>query len=103
MPAIWYAGRPIGLNVGAVFSMAWRYVTASLVAVLVTHFTTHQIPALYEIPGMSGAILRIALVSTFVAFLYLSSVVILHGGFAPLLQIAGLFGEMVRSGKPVPG
>ncbi len=101
VPAIWYAGRPIGLRVGAVFSMAWRYVIASLVAVLVTHFTTHQIPALYEIPGMSGAILRIALVSTFVAFLYLSSVVILHGGFAPLLQIAGLFGEMVRSGRPV--
>ncbi len=38
VPAIWYAGRPIGLNIGAVFSMVWRYVVASLIAVLVTHF-----------------------------------------------------------------
>jgi glycosyltransferase involved in cell wall biosynthesis len=58
-----------------------------------------QTPALFDIPGISGALLRIAVMSTFIAFLYLSSVVLLHGGFAPLLQMAGLLGEMVRSGK----
>ena len=104
VPAIWYAGRPIGLKVGSVFSIAWRYVVASLVAVSVTHFAMHQIvPALYEIPGMAGALLRIAVVSTIIAFVYLGSVVLLHGGFAPILQIAGLFGELLRSGKPVSG
>ncbi len=99
IPAIWYAGRPIGLRVGSVLAMAWRFVVASLVAALVTHFTLHQIPALYEIPGIAGALFRIAVVSTCVAFVYLGSVVLLHGGFAPLLQIAGLLGEMSRSGK----
>ena len=99
IPAIWYAGRPIGLQIGSVLSMAWRFVVASLVAALVTHFAAHQIPALYQMPGMAGALFRIAVVSTFIAFVYLGTVVLLHGGFAPLLQIAGLLGEMARSGK----
>jgi O-antigen/teichoic acid export membrane protein/glycosyltransferase involved in cell wall biosynthesis len=99
IPAIWYAGRPIGLEIGSVLSMAWRFVLASLVAALVTHFAVHQFPSMYQVPGMAGALFRIAVVSTFIAFVYLGSVVLLHGGFAPLLQIAGLLGEMVRSGK----
>ncbi len=99
IPAIWYAGRPVRLDIFAVLSAVWRYVAASLVTVAGIALLLGRIPLLTEMTGVAGALIRIGVVLTFVSISYLGLVVILHGGFAPLLQIAGLLGEMTRSGK----
>jgi len=99
IPAIWYAGRPIRLEITAVLSVIWRYVAASLIAVSATVLMLSQISSLSGMPGMAGALLRIAIVSALVGILYLSAVVLLHGGFKQLLQMASLLNEMIRSGK----
>jgi O-antigen/teichoic acid export membrane protein/glycosyltransferase involved in cell wall biosynthesis len=99
LPAIRYAGKPIGLDIAAVLSVIWRYIVASVVTVSATFLIMNQIPALTGMVGPSGALIRIVVVSAFVVLLYLGAVVLLHGGFAPLYKIAGLLQEMVRSGK----
>jgi PST family polysaccharide transporter len=98
MPAIWYAGRPIGLGITPVLSAVWKYVVASLLAGTVTVLAMRQIPSLGGMAGAVGALLRIVVVSMFVVFLYLSAVVLLHGGVAPFYQIARLLQEMVPLG-----
>lgn len=99
IPAIWYAGRPIDLDIVSVLSAIWRYVAASLITVLTTILVISQIRSLGALTGLSGALIRMAAVSTLVTLFYLGTVVILHGGVAPLRQLSHLLREMVRSGK----
>ena len=99
-PAIWYAGKPIGLEITSVLSATWRYIVASLVAVAATFLVVNQIHFLAIMGGAIGATLRIAVVTFVVAFFYLGTVVILHGGFAPIFQIIALLREMARPGRP---
>jgi polysaccharide transporter, PST family len=95
IPAMWYAGRPIGLRVTSVLSVVWRYAVASLVAGSVTYELVRAIPFLASAPGEAGAALRLAAVFVALSLLYLGAVVLLHGGFTPLYQIAGLLREMI--------
>jgi PST family polysaccharide transporter len=97
LPAIWYAGKPIGLGIFPVLSAIWRYVTAAVVAGLLTLLIMRLFPSLPGVPGAHGALLRLVIVTGFVGILYLSAVVLLHGGFEPIYQVVGLFREMVQS------
>jgi O-antigen/teichoic acid export membrane protein/glycosyltransferase involved in cell wall biosynthesis len=97
LPAIWYAGKPIGLGIAPVLSVIWRYVTAAVIAGILTLLIMQLFPSLAVVPGAHGALIRLMVVSGFVVSLYLSSVVLLHGGFEPIYQVAGLFREMVQS------
>lgn len=99
IPALWYAGRPISLEISDVLSVVWRYIAASLIAVSTTYFLVHRIPSLYAIDGIVGEMVRIAVVSTMIGFVYLGAVTLLHGGLTPLLRIASLLREMIHSGK----
>jgi O-antigen/teichoic acid export membrane protein len=95
VPALWYAGRPIGLGVRPVLSAVWKYIVASLAAGLVTALLIRETPLLTDAPGAAGACLRVIAVSLVLTILYLSAVVILHGGFKPLYESAALLREMV--------
>jgi glycosyltransferase involved in cell wall biosynthesis len=99
LPAISYAGKPIGLEISSVLSAIWRSVAASVATVCVIFLIMSQIPSLTGIKGISGALLRIAIVSTMAALLYIGSVVVLSGGFSPVYQVARLLREMIRSDK----
>jgi O-antigen/teichoic acid export membrane protein/glycosyltransferase involved in cell wall biosynthesis len=94
VPAFWYAGRPIGLRVGLVLAVVWRYVAASLFAGTLTLVGLRALPSLMKMPGAHGAMFRLATISIWVNLLYLGAVVLLHGGFAPLYQILALAKEM---------
>lgn len=100
IPAIWYAGKPINLDITAVLSVMWRYAAAFLVTVSVTYLVMHQVPGLAGAPGALNALIRIAVVSIFVTVLYVGTVVLMHGGFEPVYNIVGLARELKRSGKP---
>lgn len=107
IPALWYAARPIGLGIKPMLNVVWRYPAASLVAGFATTWIVARIPNLTALTGSEGAFLRVIVVSLLVGLFYLSAVVILHGGFAPLQQISFLLKEMVdKAGatveSPVP-
>ncbi len=97
IPAMWYAGRPIGFGIGPVLTVVWRFILAALAAGFVTDLIIRNIPSLVGAAGASGALARIGAISLLLGILYLSAVVLMHGGFEPLYQVAGLLREMIPS------
>jgi PST family polysaccharide transporter len=99
IPAMWYAGRPIGFGIGPVLAVVWRFILAALVAGFVTNLIIREIPSLVVASGVAGAVARIGVISSLLGVLYLSAVVLMHGGFEPLYQVAGLLREMIPIGR----
>ncbi len=103
IPAMWYAGKPIGLHVGRVIAAVWRYVVASLLSGLTCSLLLTRFVQLSELGGATGAALRIACLSAAFTCLYLVAVVLLHGSFAPLQSGISFMKDMVPAGKrPAP-
>lgn len=99
VPAFWYAGRPIRLGANPVISTVWRYLLAAVLAGGASAEMMRLLPWLGALPGATGAIARIAAVSSLFGFLYLAAVVVLHGSWAPLYQFAKLVRETLPSGR----
>lgn len=99
IPAMWYAGRPIGLSVAPALGVIWRYLVSSFVAGVATTLLVARIPGFATASGAQGALLRIVVISLFVSVLYLGAVVVLHGGLAPLQQMTLLLREMIGWGR----
>lgn len=99
IPAFWYAGRPIQLGVARVVAAVWRFLLASLLAGCAAGVITRGLPALFVAEGSVGAAVRIMTVSSLFAVLYLGAVVLLHQGWAPIIQVAGLLRDMVPWGR----
>jgi O-antigen/teichoic acid export membrane protein len=106
IPAFWYAGRPIQFGITPVVSVVWKYVIASLLSGCVSAAIIRGIPPLVAAPGSLGALVRIVTVSSLFTALYTGAVMLLHGGWEPLRQVARLLPDMVpwaRFAKlPVP-
>jgi PST family polysaccharide transporter len=96
IPAIMYAGRPIGLTLQSLLSTIWRYVAASLVAAALTLIAMNGLPSLAAKPGEVGALLRVATVFALSVPLYLGAVVLFHGGLEPIHRFADLAREMTK-------
>jgi polysaccharide transporter, PST family len=99
LPSLWYAGRPINLGIGPVVAIAWRYAVASWLAGGLAEVIVHRLPSSIGAPSVVAAVVRIAVISVMFGVLYLGAVVLLHGGFAPLVQLSKLVREMVPRGK----
>lgn len=97
VPGFYYAGHPIGLRVVTIIAAVWRYMVASLAAGFATAAivgTIHWLP-LVAPAGLAGAMLRMIVNSAVFALLYLVAVVLLYGGFAPLIELAQLVPDLV--------
>jgi O-antigen/teichoic acid export membrane protein/glycosyltransferase involved in cell wall biosynthesis len=99
VPALWYAGRPIRFGVRPILAVVWRYIVAALLAGVATSLVIRNIGVLADAQGAGGAVARLVAISLLLTIMYLGAVVIFHGGFAPLEQMAGLLGEMVQRGR----
>ena len=102
VPGIWYAGLPIQLKITSVLSVVWRYVVASLITVAVIVLLSHAAPAFFVIPGALAAFARVAVTTLAACFIYAGSVILLHGGLAPMRQLVSLLREGVQPAKGVP-
>jgi PST family polysaccharide transporter len=97
IPAFWYAGRPIGFGVSSLFSAVWKFAVASLVAGLGTAVIIRGM-SFWGTPASSPvALAAITIISAVFVALYLGIVILLHWGFAPLRQVAGLVRELAPS------
>ena len=95
IPAMWYAGRPIGLGVAPIIDVVWRYIAASLFAGLACSAVFPRLVFLAEAPGAIGAGERVVYISIFFSSLYLGTIVVLYRGVSPLRKLTGLLREMV--------
>lgn len=96
-PALWYAGKPIGLGIGPMFGVVWRYIVASLFAGLSTAMIFSRVVGLLHASGAGGAVLRTACYLSAFTTLYLAAIIVLHRGMSPLRMMAGLFGELLSA------
>ena len=94
LPAIWYAGRPIGLGVGPVIAAIWRYIAAASAAGVVSYLILRRLRVLDQLPGAQGAALRIGFATLEFAALYLAGVILLHRGPAPLRTASKLMRDL---------
>lgn len=95
IPAMWYAGRPIGLGISPVLAAVWRYLAASLFAGLTCRLFFSGFASFAEAPGAFGAAIRVLLVSMTFGCLYLLAIVLLYRGLSPLRMLGDLLREMV--------
>jgi PST family polysaccharide transporter len=100
LPSIWYAGKPIGFGVSPVIRAIWRYTVAAIVAGFAAYAVTAQSATMRAWAGAGGAALRIACMTVLFGALYLSAVVALHRGSAPLRTMATLLRELKGKRQP---
>lgn len=99
VPAIWYAGRPIGLEVKFVLFAVWRYILSALASGIAAYYILGCLHGLGRLGGTLGALVRVVVGSLTLGSLYLVAVVLLHGGFGPLKQMMMLLREIFGRDK----
>jgi O-antigen/teichoic acid export membrane protein len=107
LPAFKYAGNPIQLEISAVLRSTWRFLAASLLAGCVCALVMRSAGSLADLPGWSGALVRAIVTSLLFGLLYIGSIILVHGGYAPLRTFAGVIQDMIAWKKaperhPVP-
>jgi PST family polysaccharide transporter len=93
IPALRYAGKPAGLEAGAIAGAIWKYVLASTLAGVASFFIM-QGPLAAQL-STAGLLLRITIVSVLYGMIYLVAVVIVHGGPMPLYEAASILRDML--------
>jgi len=94
-PGFWYAGKPIGLSIGPVLAVIWKFFVASVVAGCATTLIVRAIPYFAMAVGTRGALVRMGSVSLVFFGLYLGGIVVLHKGSRPLNDTAALIREFL--------
>jgi PST family polysaccharide transporter len=94
-PGFWYAGRPVGLGVGPLFAVIWRFFLASIGASFGTVLVLRTVPPLTATIGYSGAFVKMCLVSLIFFAEYVVAVVILHRGIKPIAETMELFRDLL--------
>jgi PST family polysaccharide transporter len=94
-PGFWYAGKPIGLGIGPIFAVIWKFFAASVVAGVGTALIKVGVPLFATAAGASGAFARMVSVSLVFLGLYFGAVIALHRGAKPLSDMVSLFRDLL--------
>jgi PST family polysaccharide transporter len=90
-PGFWYAGKPIGLGMGPLLAVIWKFFAASVAAFLIFK----AMPYFAAIPGVEGAFVRMVSLSLVFLVLYVTAVIALHRGLRPLSETADLIRDLL--------
>jgi O-antigen/teichoic acid export membrane protein len=94
-PGFWYAGKPIGLGIGAVMAAIWKYFLASVAAGCMTAVIIRMVPRFAMNGGAAMALARLISVSLMFFALYLGAVIALYNGLKPVNETLGLFRDLL--------
>jgi hypothetical protein len=98
IPALWYAGQPAQLGIGALVGAVWKSVVASALAGVLAAVIIREIPLVSE-PDPVAAFTRLLTSAAVFGALYLGAVILLHRGFAPVVQVGSLLRHMLPAGR----
>ncbi len=98
IPAIWYAGHPIGLRIGSLIKQIWKYYLASLISALLCWYLGYQHNTASTIYGGLNILLRLITMTSVYIMLYSMLVVILHRSFEPMQKLYEVISDM-RPGR----
>ena len=94
-PGFWYAGKPIGLGIGPIFAVIWKFFAASVGAGFGTVLIIRAMPHFATAFGASSAFVRMVSVSLVFFGLYIAGVVALHQGLKPLSETVILLRDLL--------
>jgi polysaccharide transporter, PST family len=94
-PGFWYAGKPIGLGMGPMFAVIWRFFVASVIAGYATVLITNAIPQFAKTFGAPGVFVRMVAVSLVFFVLYICGVIALHKGLKPINETIRLLRDLL--------
>lgn len=94
-PGFAYAGRPIGLGIRPIFAVIWKFFAASVLAGTATALLVRIAPQFAAEFGVSGAFVRMVLVSLIFTLLYLVAVILLHNGLQPINDTIRLIHDLL--------
>jgi len=94
-PGFWYAGKPIGLGIGPVLAVIWKFFAASVGAGIGTLLIFRAMPYFARMSGLQGAFVRMVSVSLVFSGLYFGGVTALHRGLKPLSETADLIRDLL--------
>ena len=97
LPAFWYAGRPIGLGIGPVLAVIWKFSAASAGAAILTLLIVRAMPHFAPGAGARDALVSMVSVSSIFFALYFGGVTALYRGAAPLRDSLSLLGDLLPS------
>jgi O-antigen/teichoic acid export membrane protein len=100
IPAFHYAGKPIHLGIAPVVAAVWKYVLASLLAGCASTAVIREMVFLMAVPGILGALTRIAVTSLLFTSLYLAAIILLHRGPDPLYRFVRLLPDVLPWVRP---
>lgn len=95
-PCVWYAGKPINLNLSSYYSSIWKYFVAALVSGLITWLILYNIPSLAGIFSEINIFFKILISCGLCGVLYLLFVIALYQSIQPIIK----FIEVVRHMLP---
>jgi hypothetical protein len=98
-PGFWYAGKPIGLGIGPVFAVIWKFFAASVGAGCGAALIVRTIPYFATKFGAPGALVRMVSVSLVFFALYLGGVIALHQGLRPINETVSLLRDLLPEPK----
>jgi O-antigen/teichoic acid export membrane protein len=105
IPALWYAGKPIHLDILSVLGAVYKYILASALAGCCSALIIEVTSLLGAGTSAMDAAIRIVKTTVLFAILYLGAIILLYRGCAPLYQVGRLMREMLpfeRFSKPSP-
>jgi O-antigen/teichoic acid export membrane protein len=94
-PGFWYAGQPIGMGIGPVFAVIWKFFAASVVAGLGTALIIRVLPHFAAGSGAPDAFMRMAADSFIFFALYLGGVIAFHLGLKPINETISLLRDLL--------
>ena len=94
-PGFWYAGKPIGMGMGPIFGVIWKFFAASALAAFGTFLVVMALPRFAATPGAAGALVRLISISLVFFALYLIGVIALHRGLKPLKETVSLLRDLL--------
>jgi len=94
-PCFWYAGKPIGLGIGPIFAVIWKFFVASVLAGCVTALFISTMPRFATKFGTSSAFVNMVSVSLVFFGLYFAGVIALHQGLRPLSDTVVLLRDLL--------
>lgn len=94
-PGFWYAGKPIGLGIGPIFGVVWKFFASSVWAGCASYLVFRAVPHFAAAQGAPSAFLRMVTVSLVFVALYLAGIVVLHWGTKPLKESAILLRDLL--------
>lgn len=102
LPGLWYAGKPIELNVWRMVSLIWKFFAASSGAALLTFAVTRNFRAPVMLESGEAAALRLIVTTTVFVVFYLLAVVAFHGSMKPIEETIAMLRYLVPSrSRPV--